>query len=60
MRDVFLFCCYTGLSYTGVEKLNFNHISVDTAGRDSQNGEISAVESSVIGPALRTIFGQTG
>ncbi|MFX1708099.1 site-specific integrase [Chitinophaga sp. CC14] len=27
VRDVFLFCCYTGLSYADVEKLNFNHIS---------------------------------
>ncbi|MDT0676584.1 site-specific integrase [Autumnicola musiva] len=26
VRDVFLFCCYTGLAYVDVEKLNANHI----------------------------------
>jgi len=27
VRDVFIFCCYTGLSYVDVEKLSLGHIA---------------------------------
>ena len=32
VRDVFVFCCFTGLSYIDVEKLSNNHILLDMNG----------------------------
>ncbi|MGX1928971.1 site-specific integrase [Flagellimonas sp. 2504JD4-2] len=32
VRDVFVFCCFTGLSYIDVEKLSNNHIVLDMNG----------------------------
>lgn len=32
VRDIFLFCCYTGLAYADVSKLNKEHLMKDEAG----------------------------
>lgn len=34
VRDIFIFCCYTGLSYCDVQKLSAHHIIRDNAGSD--------------------------
>ena len=31
-RDLFLFCCYTGLSYADLQNVSFNHIKADKDG----------------------------
>lgn len=33
VRDIFIFCCYTGLSYSDVKTLNETHFSTDESGR---------------------------
>jgi site-specific recombinase XerD len=33
MRDIFVFCCYTGLSFSDVEKLSADDIVLDTKGK---------------------------
>jgi site-specific recombinase XerD len=33
VRDIFLFCCYTGLAYADVKKLNASHIGIGIDGR---------------------------
>jgi hypothetical protein len=32
VKDIFLFCCYTGLSYTDVKKLNRDEVAVGIDG----------------------------
>jgi len=34
VRDIFVFCCYTGLSYCDVQKLSLSHILHDESGED--------------------------
>ena len=33
VRDIFIFCCFTGLSYSDVKTLDRNHFETDEAGR---------------------------
>ena len=33
VRDIFIFCCYTGLSYSDVKTLDESHFSTDESGR---------------------------
>lgn len=43
-RDIFLFCCYTGLRYSDMQSLRKDEVTIDTKGKYHVNFEMEKVE----------------
>ncbi len=59
VRDIFIFCCYTGLAYIDVKQLSMNHITIGIDGEPWINTErkktSNVVKVPILPPAMELI-----